>query len=153
MTIDLYNVAPDPEHLQQTLPERLAQYTGAARDPVSVDRPEITIQAKIIQGNYVYIQEFGRYYWILEKNVIRDDLTIISLESDPLMSFAAGILQLPVYVYRSSAEYNSDMIDRKTPTVVYDRVAVIGEDSTGDVITFNSDDTSIYLQCIGGEGW
>lgn len=153
MTVNLYNIVSNPDHMIQTLPEPIGTYTGSARDPVSVDRPEITIQARIIQGNYVYIEEFGRYYWIREKNVLRNDLTVLYMESDPLMSFAAGILQLPVYVYRSSADYNSDMIDRKTPTVVYDRVTVIGEDSTGDIITFNSDDTSIYLQCIGGEGW
>lgn len=154
MTLTIYNVESDPEHLQQTLPaSAVGTYTGAARDPVSVDEPVITVQAQILTGNYAYIPEFGRYYWIREKNVLRNDLTVLSMESDPLMSFAAGIVQLPVYVYRSSAEYNSDMVDRKTPTVVYDRVTVIGEDTTGDVITFNSDDTNIYLQCIGGEGW
>lgn len=120
MTIDLYNIATDPDHLEQVLPERLAQYTGAVRDPVSVDRPEITIQEKIITGNYVYIAEFGRYYHILTRDVIREDLTILTLQSDPCMSFAAAVKALPVYALRTSklalteadtAGYNADIPD------------------------------------------
>lgn len=153
MNVTIYNVPSDPKHMQQTLPAAIATYSGAVREPVSVDQPVITLQAQITVGNYAYISDFGRYYWIREKNVLRDQITVLTLDSDPLMSFAQGILQLPAYIYRSSAEYNSDMVDRKTPTVAYDRVTVIGEDSTDEVVTFNSEDTNIYLQCIGGEGW
>lgn len=153
MNVTIYNVPSDPKHMQQTLPAAIGTYSGALREPVSVDQPVITLQAQITVGNYAYISDFGRYYWIREKNVLRDQITVLTLDSDPLMSFAQGILQLPAYVYRSSAEYNSDMVDRKTPTVAYDRVTVIGEDSTDEVVTFNSEDTNIYLQCIGGEGW
>lgn len=123
MTITVYNVESDPDHLQQTLPaSAVGSYTGAVRDPVSVDQPVIMLQAQITVGNYAYIPEFGRYYWIREKNVLRDDLTVLSLKSDPCMSFAAGIKALPVYALRTSklsesedsaVGYNADIPDSK----------------------------------------
>lgn len=123
MTLTVYNVQSDPDHLQQTLPaSAVGTYTGAARDPVSVDTPVIMVQAQILTGNYAHIPEFGRYYWIREKNVLRDDLSVLTLESDPCMSFAAGIKGLPVYALRTSkiAEsetsvtgYNADIPDSK----------------------------------------
>lgn len=108
MTLTIYNVESDPDHLQQTLPaSAVGTYTGAARDPVSVDAPVIMVQAQILTGNYAYIPEFGRYYWIREKNVLRNDLSVLTLESDPCMSFAAGIKGLPVYALRTSRRANS----------------------------------------------
>ena len=68
------------------------------------------------------------------------------------MSFAAYIEQCPAYVFRSSYNYNMDMVDRDTPTVIYDRVTVIGSNN-GNVIEFGTSNTDIYLQCIGGKGW
>lgn len=126
MTITIYNVQSDPDHLIQTLPAPTGSYTGAARDPVSVDQPVIMLQAQITVGNYAYIPEFRRYYWIREKNVIRDDLTVLTLASDPCMSFAAGIRNLPVYALRTSrtAEteasvtgYNADIPDSRIPCI------------------------------------
>lgn len=125
MTLTVYNVQSDPDHLQQTLPaSAVGTYTGAARDPVSVDAPVISVQAQILTGNYAHIPEFGRYYWIREKNVLRNDLTVLTLESDPCMSFATGIKALPVYALRTSklalsesdvTGYNADIPDSRIP--------------------------------------
>lgn len=119
MTVNLYNIVSNPDHLIQTLPAPIGTYTGSARDPVSVDSPEIVIEAQILTGNYVYIPEFSRYYYITDRNVVRNNLTVLSLISDPLMSFAAQIYTLPVYALRTSkraaeggkAGYNADLPD------------------------------------------
>lgn len=122
MTVTLYNIQTDPDHLVQTLPTALATYTGAVREPVSIDQPEITIQAQITSGNYVYISEFSRYYHITSRTIARNDLTVLTLRSDPCMSFSAGIKLLPVYSLRTSkrantiserAGYNADIPDSK----------------------------------------
>ena len=122
MTVYLYNIDTSPDHLRQSVSQQpLASYSGAARDTVSVDEPQITIQAQITTGNYVHIPEFGRYYYIRGRDIVRDDLTVLTLESDPLMSFAGQIDKLPAYVLRTSKRgadgsvtgYNADLPDTR----------------------------------------
>lgn len=124
MTVNLYNINTAPDHLRQNVPVTpAATYTGTARAPVSVDGPYVLIQAQITTGNYVYIPEFSRYYYITDRDIIRDDLTGLQLKSDPLTSFASLIDNLPVYARRTSkraettdttAGYNADIPDNQT---------------------------------------
>lgn len=151
MTVRAYNIVTDPDHMRQTL-GAYTDYSGTANDSVSVDTPEILVHGNLLTENYVYIDTFNRYYNVKNRVVVRDGLTLLVLESDPLMSFAAYIEQCPAYVFRSSYNYNMDMVDRDTPTVIYDRVTVIGS-NFGNVVEFGTSDTDIYLQCIGGKGW
>lgn len=123
MTVNLYNINTAPDHLRQNVPETPdATYTGTARAPVSVDEPYVLVQAQITTGNYVYISEFSRYYYITDRDIIRDDLTGLQLKSDPLTSFASMIDNLPIYTQRTSkradttettAGYNADIPDNK----------------------------------------
>lgn len=151
MTVRAYNIVTDPDHMRQSL-GTYTDYSGTANDSVSVDTPEILVHGNVLTENYVYIDTFDRYYNVKNRVVVRDGLTLLVLESDPLMSFAAYIEQCPAYVFRSNYNYNMDMIDRDTPTVIYDRVTVIGS-NFGNVVEFGTSDTDIYLQCIGGKGW
>lgn len=151
MTVRAYNIVTDPDHMRQTL-GAYTDYSGTVNDAVSVDSPEILVHGNVLTENYVYVDTFDRYYNVKNRVVVRDGLTLLVLESDPLMSFAAYIEQCPAYVFRSSYNYNMDMVDRDTPTVIYDRVTVIGSNA-GNVVEFGTSDTDIYLQCIGGKGW
>lgn len=151
MTVFIYDTPTDADHLQKDITNVIGEYTGAARDAVDVQTPDIMLQATLTTGNYAYIPEFGRYYWIREKTVVRDGLTLVRMESDPEMSFLSQTLQLPAYVFRSSYNYNMDMTDNKTPCVVYDRVQVLAPQGVGGVPQFNAEDSSVYMQCIGGE--
>lgn len=150
MTLYIYNTTSDEDHLLKDITNLIGEHSGAVRGEIDVQFPSVTVNATLKSGNYCYIPDFGRYYWIREKTIIREGITSISLESDPLMSFAAQILTLSAYVYRSSVDYNMDMADRKTPCVVYDRPQVIAPRGIGGVPEFNASDTSVYMQCIGG---
>lgn len=104
ITVHIYNTPTAPEHLYKDITNEVSPeggYTGDVRGDISVDAPVILIQATILSGNYVYIPEFGRYYWITDRNIERTDLTELTLKSDPLMSFASQILTLPIYVTRT----------------------------------------------------
>lgn len=106
MTITVYNTLTDPYHVVKDISDAVGSYTGNVRSAVSVDRPVIEIEDTITTGNYCYIDTFGRYYWITERNVIRTGLTQLVLRSDPLMTFyQTGQLQtLPIYVTRTEQE-------------------------------------------------
>lgn len=126
ITVHVYDTPTSPEHLYKDLstvisPE--AGFTGDVRGDVSVDAPVILLQATILVGNYVHIPEFGRYYWITDRNIERTDLTELTLRSDPLMSFAGQILGLDILVERCTkqaqpgdpAGYNSLLPDGRIP--------------------------------------
>lgn len=151
MNVYLYNVSDDENHMYKDLSTQIGAYSGAVRGELQIDSPQIMIEATIETANYAYIPDFERYYWIKAKTVVRDNMTLLHLVSDPLQSFASQILNLAAYVYRSDTDYNMDIIDSKTPRVVYDRVQVLAPQGIGGIPQFNATDTNIYLQCIGGE--
>lgn len=111
MTLHIYNTTTDPEHAIKDLSNVVSPaggYQGNVRDAVSIDRPVIMVQATITTGNYAYIPDFGRYYWILEKTVVRTGLTQLILQSDPLHSFYAQYAALPLYVTRCEQTANEN---------------------------------------------
>ena len=105
MNVTIYNTPTGAEHVVKDISAGtvVATYSGNARGEISVDRPVIEIEDMILTGNYAYIADFGRYYWISERNVLRTGLTELVLHSDALFSFwQTGQLQtLPVYVTRT----------------------------------------------------
>lgn len=103
MNVTVYNTSTDPYHVVKDIANKIGDYSGNVRGSVSVDRPIIEIEDTITTGNYCYIDTFARFYWIVDRTVLRTGLTQLSLRSDPLMSFHyTGQLQtLPIYVTRS----------------------------------------------------
>lgn len=110
MTLHVYDTPTGPEHLYKDLSTVISPsetgWFGAVRGEVTVESPVVEVQAAVTEGNYAYIPDFARYYWIRKKTVIRRDLTELQLESDPLMTFAGQILDLPIIARRSSLETN-----------------------------------------------
>lgn len=129
ITVHVYNTPTAPEHLYKDLTTEIspaAGYTGDVRGEISVDAPVVLLQATILTGNYVHIPEFGRYYWITDRNIERTDLTELTLQSDPLMSFASQIVSLPILASRTQKQstdtdpvgYNSMLYDGNQKTLV-----------------------------------
>lgn len=108
MKVTVYNTPTGAEHVVKDISAGTVAgtYEGDVRGAVSVDRPIIEIEATVTTGNYAYIDEFGRYYWITERNVIRTGLTELVLKSDPLFTFwqSGQLGALPVYVTRSEQQ-------------------------------------------------
>ena len=63
--------------------------------------------------NYVYIEEFARYYFIKSVNIENNKLAVFDLECDVLMSFKADIHDLECVVARNETEYNLMLSDSK----------------------------------------
>lgn len=72
---------------------------GSLRNESSIINPIILIEIDNPSGyNYMYIPEFGRYYFITDAVSVRTGLWRISGAVDVLMSFASDILNLNVIV-------------------------------------------------------
>lgn len=74
----------------------------------------------VITSNYLYIPNFNRYYFILNKNLDKAGNTIIYCECDVLMSFSTAILNSTQMIIRS-ADLNNEkvakslIVDTKRP--------------------------------------
>lgn len=75
---------------------------GTLRDDCDIINPQILVKADSLSAyNYAYIPEFNRYYFIKEINIYRNELWIVSLSVDVLMSYKNDILELSVILQES----------------------------------------------------
>ena len=71
------------------------EYNILLKDNVDVYRPIIKIKTELLNKcNYVFIQDFNRYYYIVNKRSINIEIIELTLECDVLMSFREHILNL-----------------------------------------------------------
>lgn len=106
--IVLYNNDSEKNRVTKTLRE-LRTYTGTLRDESSIIDPVILVAeniASIAKGNYLYINEFGRYYFVTGLKSVRTGLTEISAHVDVLMSFADEIKSNNAILNRSENNWN-----------------------------------------------
>lgn len=88
--------------------------TGDFRGSMSILRPIIQIKptltstvSKILsECNYVYIREFGRYYFVTAINTTANNYIELELSIDVLMSWKTSILAQNVIVSRNENEYS-----------------------------------------------
>lgn len=71
------------------------EYNILLKDNVDVYRPIIKIKTELLNNcNYVFIQDFNRYYYVVNKRSINIEIIELTLECDVLMSFREHILNL-----------------------------------------------------------
>lgn len=93
-----------------------AEYEVVFKNGVDLESPTITLQASledILPYNYAYL--LGRYYWIRQRNVYRNDYCILSLDIDPLATYKTEIGATPLYILRSSAAKDGRIRDNFYP--------------------------------------
>ena len=106
MTIILYNNNSPKEKVDKSITQ-VANLSGTLREESSIINPVITIERSSPIGfNYAYIQEFGRYYFVTEVEVVRNHLIRLHLKVDPLMSFSSTIKGNTAIVRKSASSYN-----------------------------------------------
>ena len=72
------------------------------KDNVDVYKPIIKIKRPLLNNcNYVYIEDFKRYYYITNKKSINNDVMELSLKCDVLMSFKNDILNSKGLIIKS----------------------------------------------------
>lgn len=114
MEIKLYTVTDDPRKLVKTLPTASPGYdprSGAVRGAIDILRPEVLVEGGVVLANYAYIPDFGRYYFIEEREAVRTGLQRLSLRVDVLMSWANEIKNCPAVFERSQTLVNAYVKD------------------------------------------
>ena len=86
--------------------------TGTLRDGSSLIDPVIIIQSTTIPTfNYLYIQEFGRYYYINNYVNLVNQMYELHCHVDVLMTYGYTIKQNSAIIARQETEYNMMLDD------------------------------------------
>lgn len=122
---------------------------GSFRDSVSITHPVIDIKSKnIIDGNYIYIEEFNRYYFVRSIEIVRTGLYRMYCDVDVLMSFKTEIGNLKAVVKRNEFTYDNNL--RDSEVVVSSPTTIIKEELINNV--FNGEDmteaSSAIVWCV-----
>lgn len=107
-TIDLYTNTSPENFITKSITQLGTQLTGDLREGTSIVRPGIKVAAASIPtgANYMYISDFGRYYFIDDIETAEYGLYIIRARVDVLMSYATAIKTCKGIVHRSEDSYN-----------------------------------------------
>lgn len=115
VTVKLYSNSAPKEMIDKTgnLTE-IETLSCVFKEPCSVLTPVLQIRptqtstdAKLLKEcNYVYIQEFGRYYYVTEPATLINNLIELQLSVDPLFSWKTALLNQDVIVSRNEKEFS-----------------------------------------------
>jgi hypothetical protein len=76
------------------------EVTGTLRDTCDVLNPELLVKTDVRKFNYVYIEEFKRYYYVKDITQYRQGMWVVKLKVDVLMSYRDAILEFNGVVSR-----------------------------------------------------
>lgn len=94
MNIKIYHNYSANNKLNKTI-TLLIEKNVKLKNETNITRPTIILTGDISNNmNYVYIPKFNRYYYIVDKKSINNEMYEIFLEVDVLMSFKEIILNL-----------------------------------------------------------
>lgn len=87
---------------------QLDKLTGELREGTSILYPTILCEysGTAYNADYMYISEFGRYYYIKDINKTRNGLLAIEGRRDPLQSFNTAILAHKAVIMRQENKWN-----------------------------------------------
>lgn len=90
----------------------LGTFTGTLRDSTSIMNPVIRIEGVLpTTCNYLYIPDFGRYYYVNDIRSIRNNLFEVSAHVDVLKTYDAQIRNCTGIVARQQAKWNMYLDD------------------------------------------
>lgn len=94
MDLRLYYTSDENNKINKSLSNGTI-LTGTMRDSSSIIDPVILVEGSSFnEYNYAYIPQFDRYYFIKGITNYRNNLWILELECDVLMSFKSSILNM-----------------------------------------------------------
>ncbi len=150
MTINLYNIADDPRKVVKTLGSATALQCELVY-PSDLLNPTIRISATSWSAslNYMYIPDFGRYYFITEVTYENGGAVTIQGRVDPLMSYSTAILGLSVNVVRQELGGLTNIVDNQLTITPKQDIAFVKCEATPFNIRSSGAGFNFVL-CIAG---
>lgn len=109
MKILLYKTTSPNNHIDKSLSSYI-EITGNLRKECSVNNPIILIEEEnLSKYNYMFIEEFGRYYYINKITSIRTNLWEIEAHVDVLMTYKSQLLEHMAIIDKQSELEQSEL--------------------------------------------
>lgn len=126
-SIDLYKNESPVEKIGKTLNSQSTINNVALKRDTSILRPVLLLNTNlsIFQYNYMYISEFGRYYFIDDIRSINDNLWEISAHVDVLETYKTQILANNAVIRRQEKLYNLYLDDPEFHVLNYERIQTL----------------------------
>lgn len=113
----------------------------------NIDVDAYSENISIFDVNYIYIEEFKRYYFVKDINIINSKLFILSCECDVLDSHKDELLVLDALIERNEFLYNN-LLEDNMASYLYDKdITLYNLDTIGCVLlstTINSNPNTMY---------
>lgn len=111
MEIITYSLTEDGHHIPKHYTP-VGTLTGSVRDAVDIENPTIRIDHTGTDTfNYIYVPEFNRYYYVLDRVQVRTGITDLICHVDVLESFYRQFIYSPMIASRSDSTYNKFIPD------------------------------------------
>lgn len=113
-TVTLYTNSSDPNEMNKSI-ALVGTASCDIKSQLDIENPVIDIMGgSYTNVNYVYIEHFKRYYYAKYLGGTSNRATF-ECQSDPLMSFKAGILSSPAVIEKNSWHYDKYIPDGDMP--------------------------------------
>lgn len=124
MQFNLYVTTSERNALSKGLIDEFA-CDGNILGESSVVNPTFLIQGEnLSQYNYMYVPDFGRYYFISDITVVRTDLWCVSCSVDVLMTYRKYIVDLSVIVDKQENQFMSNRFINDGSFIADQRVGI-----------------------------
>ena len=124
-SVDLYQNESPVEKIGKNLTNSHTISDVVLKRDTSILRPILLINSvqDIYTYNYMYISEFGRYYFIDDIRSVNNNMWEISAHVDVLETYKSQILANTAVIRRQSLKYNTYLNDPEWKTYSYEQVA------------------------------
>lgn len=115
VTITTYSISEDNHVLSPTLTPLQSSVSAIHKENTNMLHPTLILSGNVTQSfNYIYISEYGRYYFLKERTFSQQKY-ICTFDVDPLRSWSSEVSALSVIANRSSSYYNLYQKDDSIP--------------------------------------
>lgn len=118
MKITLYKNYSDSNEANKEI-VIIKETTGTIKEDCSILDPVIVMKnfTELPTANYLYIEEFKRYYFIKDIVILSNGYSAISCHSDILSNSLPYLLKLDAVIARQEFIYNPDLNDASIPVL------------------------------------
>lgn len=112
MQVILYKTASDNANVSKQLVQ-IDEVSATIKAPCKIEMPLLMLAYKqqIVDANYLYIPDYGRYYFITDRELQTGQCVLLSCKVDVLMSFKVGLLNVNAVIDRQEEKFNAYMVD------------------------------------------
>lgn len=115
VTITTYSISEDNHVLSPTLSPIQNNVSAVHKENTNMLHPTLILSGNVTQSfNYIYISEYGRYYFLKERTFSQQKY-ICTFDVDPLRSWSSEVSALSVIANRSSSRFNVYQPDNSIP--------------------------------------